>query len=136
MTALKTQIGGNHYSTAAMQPVELAAQLNLNGFELFIVKYLSRHRSKGGVNDVLKAKHMFELMHELEVNRVRWWHFWRPLINAKRVNAVDEYCAVNHIGHFERELMIKALTLWHPSQLDLIQFHIDDCFDYLTGVYQ
>lgn len=136
MTALQNQVGGQHYSTLPMQPVELAAQLNLNGFELNIVKYLSRHKTKNGLNDVLKASHYFELMHELGINKVRWWHFWRPLITAKRVAAVDYYCAVNFVGHFERELILTALSLWHPSQMALRELHINDCFDYLTGSYQ
>jgi len=135
MTALQNQIGGIHYCTLAMQPVELAAKLNLNGFELNIVKYLSRYKSKNGLADILKAEHYFDLMHDLSVNRVRWCHFYRPLMTAKRVQWINVYCELNEIGPYERALMMLACSLWHPSALPLRELNVTDCFIALKMKY-
>jgi len=127
MTALQEQIGGNHYCKLAMQPVELAAKLNLNGFELNIVKYLSRYKSKNGMADILKAEHYFDLMHDLGVNRVRWWQIYLPAISKSRLWWLIKYCELNSIGPYERALMIYALERWHPSALQLRELNITDC---------
>ena len=65
MKALDKQHGGDHYKNKAMQPVELWAALNLNGFQASIVKYITRHKEKNGAEDIDKAEHFFDLMIEL-----------------------------------------------------------------------
>jgi hypothetical protein len=135
MTVLQNQIGGNHYRKLPMQPVELAAKLSLDSFELNIIKYLSRYKSKNGLADIQKAEHYFDLMHDFGVNQVRWWHFYRPLMTAKRVRWIDTYCELNEIGPYERALMIQACSLWHPSALPLRELNITDCFNSIKKQY-
>jgi hypothetical protein len=135
MTALQNQIGGKHYCTLAMQPVELAAMLNLNGFELNIVKYLSRYKSKNGLADIEKTEHYFDLMHDLGVNQVRWWQFYLPAISKSRLWWIIKYCELNEIGPYERALMIYALEWWHPSALPLRELNITDCFNSIKKQY-
>ena len=65
-TANDIQIGGDHYKSKPIQPWDYIAANNLGYFEGNVVKYVSRHRDKGGRADLLKAKHYLEKLIELE----------------------------------------------------------------------
>jgi hypothetical protein len=62
---LDTQVGGNHYNKA-IQPIEYIYKNNLGFIEGNIVKYITRHREKNGVEDLKKIKHYVDLLIELE----------------------------------------------------------------------
>ena len=64
--ALERQAGGSHYKDMAIQPVEFCQKNKLNMIESNVIKYVSRHRVKGGREDIEKAIHMLELLLELE----------------------------------------------------------------------
>lgn len=66
MSALDTQIGGTHYSEHAIQPIEFIHKNNLSFIEGNIIKYVTRHRKKNGLQDLLKAKHYIDLLIQLE----------------------------------------------------------------------
>lgn len=66
MSALNTQIGGDHYKGKAIQPIEYISANNLNFAEGAIVKYISRWRDKNGYEDLLKIKHYVDLLIEME----------------------------------------------------------------------
>lgn len=59
---LDTQVGGNHYKNLAIQPVEYIFKNNLGYFEGCVIKYVTRWKDKGGVQDLEKAKHFLELL--------------------------------------------------------------------------
>ena len=65
-SALATQVGGGHYKALAIQPVEYIQRNNLGFCEGSVVKYVSRWRAKGGVEDLKKAKHFLDLLIEME----------------------------------------------------------------------
>ena len=67
MTANNTQVGGIHYKEQAIQPWDYIAANKLGYFEGNIVKYVSRWRDKGGVEDLRKAKHYLEKLIELQL---------------------------------------------------------------------
>ena len=60
------QVGGDHYQNMKIQPVEFIHANNLDFLEGSVVKYVSRHRRKNGVEDLKKAKHFLELLIQLE----------------------------------------------------------------------
>ena len=62
MKSLKKQIGGNHYKKYKIQPIEFILKNNIGFCEANIIKYVLRFKEKGGVNDLLKAKHYIELL--------------------------------------------------------------------------
>ena len=64
-TANDRQHGGDHYLHQAIQPWDYIAANNLGFFEGNIVKYVSRWRSKGGVEDLKKAQHYLDKLIEL-----------------------------------------------------------------------
>ena len=64
--ASETQIGGNHYSNMAIQPTEFIHKNNLSFIQGNIIKYVCRYKSKGGIQDLNKAKHYIDLLIEFE----------------------------------------------------------------------
>ncbi len=59
------QVAGTHYVTRAMQPWDYIAANNLGYFEGNVVKYVSRWRDKGGVEDLRKAAHYLQKLIEI-----------------------------------------------------------------------
>lgn len=64
--ALDTQVGGDHYKSCGIQPIEFIYANDLSYCEANIVKYATRHARKGGAEDVKKVIHYAELLLELE----------------------------------------------------------------------
>tara|TARA_Y100001973_G_scaffold106665_1_gene186308 strand:- start:31144 stop:31368 length:225 start_codon:yes stop_codon:yes gene_type:complete len=60
--ALDVQVGGGHYKYFPIQPFEYAQRNKLPFGEACVVKYVSRHQSKNGIEDLRKAKHFLELI--------------------------------------------------------------------------
>ena len=66
MSALETQVGGDHYKDRAIQPVEFIYANGLGFCEGNVVKYVTRHRDKRGREDLEKAIHYLQLLIEME----------------------------------------------------------------------
>lgn len=64
MSANEEQIGGNHYRDQAIQPWDYIASNGLGYFEGNIVKYVSRWKQKGGIEDLRKARHYLDKLIE------------------------------------------------------------------------
>ena len=63
---LDKQIGGDHYKDCKIQPVEYIHANQLDYFEGNVIKYVTRHRTKGeGKKDIEKVIHFAELILEL-----------------------------------------------------------------------
>ena len=65
-SALNTQIGGDHYKTMAIQPMEFSMANGLDACQHTAIKYIARFRSKGGIEDLQKAKHVIDMLIETE----------------------------------------------------------------------
>lgn len=65
MSANDNQIGGQHYAKKTIQPWDFIAANELGYFEGNVVKYLSRWRDKGGVQDLHKAAHYLQKLIEI-----------------------------------------------------------------------
>ena len=62
MSANKKQVGGNHYIKYKIQPIDLIIKNNIYFCQGCVIKYVLRFKEKGGVQDLLKAKHYIELL--------------------------------------------------------------------------
>ncbi len=62
--AKETQIGGDHYKSYPIQPIEFILKNNLGFCEGNVIKYICRHQTKGKKEDLLKAKHYIDLLIE------------------------------------------------------------------------
>ena len=63
---LNVQEGGKHYKQFSIQPVEFITKNNLGFCEGNIIKYITRHKHKNGLEDLKKAKHYIDLLIALE----------------------------------------------------------------------
>lgn len=56
-SAFKEQIAGDHYKSLVIQPIEYITKNKLDWYEGNVVKYISRHKTKGGSEDIKKVIH-------------------------------------------------------------------------------
>ena len=66
VTQPSTQIGGTHYESQAIQPIEYINANSLNYHQGNILKYITRYRSKNGVEDLRKAMWYLEDLIKVE----------------------------------------------------------------------
>lgn len=64
MSAKDTQIGGSHYKAFEIQPAEFITRNRLGFIEGNVIKYVCRHESKNGAEDLDKAIHYLQLLKE------------------------------------------------------------------------
>ena len=64
MSSTEIQVGGTHYKDLNIQPIEYILQNDLGYCEGNVIKYVSRWKNKGGVDDLRKAIHYLELLIE------------------------------------------------------------------------
>jgi len=60
------QVGGDHYSKQAIQPIDFITANGLGFCEGNAIKYICRYKDKNGVEDLLKAIHYLEMLVEQE----------------------------------------------------------------------
>jgi hypothetical protein len=63
---LDFQVAGSHYKNMVIQPMEYIYRNGIGFAEGSAIKYLSRHKNKGGADDIRKAIHICELILALE----------------------------------------------------------------------
>ena len=72
---MNVQYGGNHYKDRAIQPWEVWAAYDMDGWEASACKYLLRYKDKGKpLEDLLKCKHNIEYLiarEERKLNNVQ-----------------------------------------------------------------
>ena len=67
---LDQQVGGQHYKGCKIQPVEYIHANGLDYLEGNVIKYITRHRTKGeGRKDIEKAIHYAQLILEMEYDK-------------------------------------------------------------------
>lgn len=60
------QIGGDHYKKQTLQPWDAITEWGLDFLAGNVVKYVVRHKDKGGVEDLKKARHYLDKLIEVE----------------------------------------------------------------------
>lgn len=64
--AFTRQEGGDHYAKLKIQPFEYITANGIPFAEGCAIKYLTRWRDKGGVEDLRKARHFIDMLIEWE----------------------------------------------------------------------
>ena len=64
MKSLQQQIGGDHYRSKSIQPIEFILANGLGFCEGNVVKYITRWKDKGGLADLKKARHYLDFLIE------------------------------------------------------------------------
>ena len=66
MSANDRQEGGSHYLGFAIQPIDFIHKNGLGWCEGNVVKYVTRHKLKNGLEDLKKARHYLDKLIEEE----------------------------------------------------------------------
>ena len=66
MSALDIQVGGDHYKGMSIQPMQYSMANGLDACQHTIIKYVTRFREKGGIEDLEKAKHCIDMLIHFE----------------------------------------------------------------------
>ena len=64
MSVFKKQEGGSHYQSFAIQPAQYSIKNNLPWPEGEAIKYITRHKLKGGKKDLLKNAPRIDMITE------------------------------------------------------------------------
>jgi len=59
---LDVQVGGSHYKDFPIQPIEFFIANGIPYAEAAVMKYVMRHRSKNGLEDLKKAQHLIAIL--------------------------------------------------------------------------
>ena len=65
-SAKDEQVGGDHYKDMPIQPVEFIYRNGIDYLSGNVIKYMSRHKMKGGAKDVRKAIHYCQMILEMQ----------------------------------------------------------------------
>ena len=63
------QVSGTHYKSKSIQPWDYIVGNNLGYLEGNVVKYVSRWKDKGGLDDLKKARHYLDKLIEVNYGR-------------------------------------------------------------------
>jgi hypothetical protein len=61
-----SQVSGDHYRSLAIQPMEYSLANGLDAAQHTVIKYITRFREKGRLDDLEKAKHAIDLLIDYE----------------------------------------------------------------------
>lgn len=70
MITTKDQVGGTHYKDKGIQPIEYIQTNKLSFCEGNVIKYVTRHRDKNGLEDLKKAMQYLKFLMESEYQYV------------------------------------------------------------------
>lgn len=115
MSALERQVGGSHYTSKAIQPVEFWMKNDLGSCEGSVVKYVTRWREKGGVDDLRKARHFLDFI--LENNDYIARHFEKRQVYPVRFPnciSANAYIAANKLPEPEAYI-VRMVWTWNVT---------------------
>ena len=87
--SLDVQVGGGHYKDMVIQPAEYCEYNNIPVLESGVIKYVSRHEKKNGVQDLEKAKDLINMIIEMRYEPTGLNHL-AARINSKRHNQFEK----------------------------------------------
>jgi hypothetical protein len=64
VAASDRQVGGGHYKDCAIQPIDYILANRIGYMEANVIKYITRHEKKNGLQDLEKARHYIDLIIE------------------------------------------------------------------------
>lgn len=135
MSALDTQVGGNHYKKYKYQPIEYFVDARLNFISSNIVKYVLRHRDKNGLEDLEKAMQYAKFGIEFNIS-------YRNLTETIREHHDKFMLQIDESLNLERNVLEASARHDYPKCVNLIDELIksvyveEDNFDYIGSLQE
>lgn len=100
--ALDNQVGGLHYKTMEMQPIELITALKCSFIQGNIIKYISRYKYKNGKQDIEKCIHYAQLAIELKDKKV---------CGSQKISVnINRFILKNKLSLLQRKVISAAIS--------------------------
>lgn len=112
VTANDKQVGGQHYKKNAVQPWDFITDNDIPFLEGNAIKYISRWRDKGGLEDLRKAQHYLEKIIENEEKRLELELVKELSTDPSRMIIAAPKTIDNTIG-FRRYSTPSPIPKWH-----------------------
>ena len=93
--ANEDQVSGDHYKKLPIEPWDYVFKNHLDYFQGSIIKYITRWRDKGGIDDLRKAKHFLEKYIEAESELV-----WQEPVAKTCELSLSEY--IDRVHDYEK----------------------------------
>ena len=102
------QIGGSHYKKMKIQPSEFVVANELLFPEGNVIKYICRHRYKGGKEDLEKAIHFIEMIIERDYKNIKvpeesWVDGYKKWKELKDKGVVSDKVKLGDLKKLSRE---------------------------------
>lgn len=120
MKANERQVGGDHYKNGKLEHWDLIERYGVGYLEGCATKYISRHHSKAGRQDVQKADHYVQKLLELYDEGVR---LPRGVVPHK---VIDEFAQAQGLGATERGALHMLLHWSERCHLEAAKKDIAD----------
>jgi len=136
MMATEIQVGGTHYLDMKIQLADFILSNAMGHFEGHVIKYVCRHRSKNGVEDLRKARHCLQLImgspwYMALFLKIRGAFMYSTWGHSVAITA-REFCAANDIGGDEA-CIIECVWTWNsngsPSNLEAAVEYLDELIE-------
>lgn len=120
MTALATQVGGDHYKKMPIQPVVFCEVNDLNTCQANIIKYVCRFADKDGARDLKKAIHYCDLLIDISKSQGLDWE--RLDITARRQGwnvliPLTDFITVNQLPYAVAEVLTLICIMPNPARV-------------------
>lgn len=99
--ANEKQVGGTHYVSLPMQPLELITTVRCSFIQGNIIKYVTRYKSKNRGQDLRKVIHYAQL--------AMYYNDKRRCKDETLSQAVNEYVKKNNLSLLQRKIIVAAL---------------------------
>lgn len=113
MKASEVQVGGSHYKNLKIQPIELITKLRCSFIQGNIIKYISRYKSKNGLEDLDKCIHYARLAIEYgDVRRCK---------DSEVSVAINSYIAKNNMTIMQRRIITAAVYNRYADVIEICE---------------
>ena len=92
------EVGGTHYADMKVEPIEVIEALNMNFIQGCILKYISRYRHKGGIEDLKKALHYAKIGAGKDKESI----LFVEIHSEKRKLIVKMFCVINGLDETDQ----------------------------------
>ena len=113
MKAIEEQVGGSRYKKLKMQPIELITKLRCSFIQGNIIKYISRYKSKNGLEDLDKCIHYANLAIELNDTR--------RCKDSEISVSINSYIAKNNMSIMQRRVITAAVYNKYEDVIEICE---------------